>query len=78
VCGIEHRQHILWGTIPQSGGKSDFMNNTAEALPAILLEPFGDFSEARITIDYRDEPRRCGGGLYNVPHLVLLEYPKCP
>jgi len=39
------------------------------------IEPFGNLSDARISIGYRDDPRRHGTGLLRVPKIVLLEYP---
>jgi len=41
----------------------------------MVLEPFGDLSDAKIFVAYRDEPLKCGDRLYKVPQLVVLEYP---
>jgi hypothetical protein len=41
----------------------------------MILEPFGDLSDAKIIVAYREEPLKCGGRLYQVPQLVVLEYP---
>ena len=44
-------------------------------LSPMILEPFGDLSDAKIIVAYREEPQKCGGRLYQVPQLVVLEYP---
>jgi len=41
----------------------------------MILEPFGNLSDAKISIAYHHEPRRFGTQTYCVPYLVLLEYP---
>jgi hypothetical protein len=43
-------------------------------LPQMILEPFGDLTDAKIIVAYRDEPRQSAGGLIDVPRIVLLEY----
>jgi hypothetical protein len=44
-------------------------------LSTMVLEPFGDLSDAKIIVAYRDQPVKCGGRLYQVPKLVVVEYP---
>jgi hypothetical protein len=41
----------------------------------MIPEPFGNLSDAKIIVAYRDAPLRCGDRLYQVPQLVVLEYP---
>jgi hypothetical protein len=50
-------------------------DSLAPRLRPMISEPFGNLADAKISVAYRNELRRFGTQTYQVPYLVLLEYP---